>query len=33
MERVDAAGGRVKITTAPGAGTVVEIAQPLWPED
>jgi GAF domain-containing protein len=33
MERVDAAGGRVEITTAPGQGTVVEIAQPLWPGD
>ena len=33
MERVDAAGGRVEITTAPGKGTVVEIAQPLWPGD
>jgi signal transduction histidine kinase len=33
MERVDAAGGRVDITTAPGRGTVVEIAQPLWPGD
>ncbi len=31
MERVDAAGGQVEITTAPGEGTVVEIAQPLWP--
>jgi signal transduction histidine kinase len=33
MERVDAAGGRVQITTAPGQGTVVEITQPLWPGD
>jgi signal transduction histidine kinase len=32
MERVDAAGGTVEITTAPGEGTVVEIIQPLWPE-
>jgi signal transduction histidine kinase len=31
MERVDAAGGRVDIATAPGQGTVVEISQPLWP--
>jgi GAF domain-containing protein len=33
MERVDAAGGTVSITTAPGQGTVVEISQPLWPDD
>jgi signal transduction histidine kinase len=33
MERVDAAGGTVQITTAPGAGTVADIALPLWPED
>ena len=33
MERVDAAGGTITITTAPGAGTVVEITQPLWPQD
>jgi signal transduction histidine kinase len=32
MERVDAAGGTVAITTAPGEGTVVDIVQPLWPE-
>jgi signal transduction histidine kinase len=32
MERVDAAGGTIAITTAPGAGTVVEITQPLWPQ-
>ena len=31
MERVDAAGGTVVITTAPGQGTVVEFTQPLWP--
>ncbi len=33
MERVDAAGGTVAITTAPGEGTVVEITQPLWPQE
>ena len=33
MERVDAAGGTVEITTAPGAGTVAEIVLPVWPED
>jgi len=33
MERVDAAGGTVQITTAPGAGTVADIALPLWPDD
>ena len=33
MERVDAAGGTVTITTAPGAGTVAEISLPLWPEN
>ena len=33
MERVDAAGGTVVITTAAGKGTVVEITQPLWPEE
>ncbi|HEY2790163.1 MAG TPA: GAF domain-containing protein [Gaiellales bacterium] len=33
MERVDAAGGTVAITTAPGEGTVVDIVQPLWPDD
>jgi len=33
MERVDAAGGTVEITTAPGAGTVADIALPLWPEE
>ena len=32
MERVDAAGGTIAITTAPGEGTVVDIVQPLWPE-
>jgi two-component system sensor histidine kinase UhpB len=33
MERVDAAGGTVEITTAPGAGTVADIALTLWPEE
>jgi GAF domain-containing protein len=33
MERVDAAGGAVEITTAPGRGTTVEITQPLWADD
>jgi signal transduction histidine kinase len=33
MERVDAAGGTVVFTTAPGQGTIVEITQPLWPEE
>jgi signal transduction histidine kinase len=33
MERVDAAGGVVEITTAPGAGTTVDIAQPLWADN
>ena len=33
IERVDAGGGTVEIITAPGAGTVVEIIQPLWPEE
>jgi signal transduction histidine kinase len=33
IERVDAAGGTVEITTAPGQGTVVEVVQPLWPEE
>jgi signal transduction histidine kinase len=33
MERMDAAGGTVEVITAPGEGTVVEITQPLWPEE
>ncbi|HEY3765561.1 MAG TPA: GAF domain-containing protein [Gaiellales bacterium] len=33
MERLDAAGGSVAITTAPGEGTVVEIVQPVWPDE
>ena len=28
-----AGGGTVAITTAPGEGTVVDIVQPLWPEE
>ena len=33
MERVDAADGTARLATTPGEGTIVEITQPLWPEE